>query len=216
MAKYFEPAGAVSWDVSMTATKPDWKVALKQGDRLERVDHLRHEQGVLVRVMGIMVTCVADGKRPKAKDPFKSKIDTRGLLTHGHLRENRNHGGKPRLSLRDARTLSNGPATDNVMIENFIYGVGDFSLPGKRGRPPVVKAGQSLTFTNLDATHGDRRPQLGLPHDHLVQGALHRHDRHRLSDRRRQGAVRLRRARLRPGRPSRRRRTATPGRRRRA
>ncbi len=34
MAKYFEPAGAVSWDVSMTATKPDWKVALKQGDRL--------------------------------------------------------------------------------------------------------------------------------------------------------------------------------------
>ncbi len=38
------------------------------------------------------------------------------------------------------------------MIENFIYGVGDFSLPAKRGRPPVVKAGQSLTFTNLDAT----------------------------------------------------------------
>ena len=26
-AKYFEPAGAVSWDVSMTGTKPDWRIA---------------------------------------------------------------------------------------------------------------------------------------------------------------------------------------------
>src|SRR3954454_9941690 len=34
-AKYFEPAGAVSWDVAMTATKPDWRIALKAGDRLD-------------------------------------------------------------------------------------------------------------------------------------------------------------------------------------
>jgi len=33
-AKYFEPAGAVSWDVSMTVTKPDWRVMLKPGDVL--------------------------------------------------------------------------------------------------------------------------------------------------------------------------------------
>ena len=152
VAKYFEPAGAVSWDVSMTATKPDWKIALKKGDRLNVSATYDTRRASWYESMGIMVTWVADGKRPKAKDPFKSKIDTSGLLTHGHLAENRNHGGKPRQSLRDARTLSNGPAMDNVMIQNFIYGVGDFSLPARRGRPPVVKAGQSLTFTNLDAT----------------------------------------------------------------
>ena len=35
-AEYFEPAGAVSWDVAMTATRPDWKVKLRKGDVLRR------------------------------------------------------------------------------------------------------------------------------------------------------------------------------------
>ena len=33
-AHYYEPAGAVSWDVSMTATPPTWRVAVKKGDVL--------------------------------------------------------------------------------------------------------------------------------------------------------------------------------------
>jgi hypothetical protein len=33
-AHYYEPAGAVSWDVSMTATPPNWRVAIKKGDVL--------------------------------------------------------------------------------------------------------------------------------------------------------------------------------------
>jgi len=33
-AKYYEPAGAVSWDVSMGVTPPDWRVAIKKGDVL--------------------------------------------------------------------------------------------------------------------------------------------------------------------------------------
>ncbi len=40
IAKYFEPAGAVSWDVAMTATPPDWRVAVKKGDTLVDVDDL--------------------------------------------------------------------------------------------------------------------------------------------------------------------------------
>jgi hypothetical protein len=31
-AHYYEPAGAVSWDVAMTATRPDWRIHLKEGD----------------------------------------------------------------------------------------------------------------------------------------------------------------------------------------
>jgi plastocyanin len=99
-----------------------------------------------------MVVWWADGIKRGAKDPFRSKIDSRGKLTHGHLPENDRHGGKPRPSLPDARKLPNGPLTDNVLIQNFLYGVGDFSLPGARKRPPLVRAGQSLRFTSLDAT----------------------------------------------------------------
>ena len=33
-AEYYEPAGAVSWDVAMTVTPPDWRVQVKKGDVL--------------------------------------------------------------------------------------------------------------------------------------------------------------------------------------
>ncbi len=51
-AHYYEPAGAVSWDVAMTATKPDWRVAVKAGDVLEMSGDLRLPARVLVRVDG--------------------------------------------------------------------------------------------------------------------------------------------------------------------
>ena len=151
-AKYFEPAGAVSWDVSMTATKGSWKVAVKKGDRLNVSATYDTKKASWYESMGIMVLWWADGIKQGAKDPFRSRIDTRGKLTHGHLAENNHHGGKPRPSLRDARTLASGPLMDNVFIERFVYGAGDLNLAGKRVRPPLVRTGQSLRFTNLDAT----------------------------------------------------------------
>ena len=47
-----------------------------------------------------------------------------------------------------------GLRTRNVGIRNFVYDRGDLSLSGKARRPPVIKAGQSITFTNFDATTG--------------------------------------------------------------
>jgi plastocyanin len=157
-AKYFEPAGAVSWDVSMTATKPGWKVAIKKGDRLNVSATYDTSRASWYESMGIMVLWYADGIKSGAKNPFKAKVDWRGKLTHGHLPENDVHGGRARPSLGDARTFSNGPLTDNVMIEDFRYGVGDFNLPGARKRPPLVRAGSSLRFTNLDAVQTDSPP----------------------------------------------------------
>jgi plastocyanin len=56
------------------------------------------------------------------------------------------------MKLPDARKLLSGKATTKVAIKNYIYGRGDFQLTGtKAGRPPVVKRGRSITFTNLDA-----------------------------------------------------------------
>ena len=36
-------------------------------------------------------------------------------------------------------------------ITNFTYTRGDLGLIGRNGRPPTVKAGQTLTFRNVDA-----------------------------------------------------------------
>ena len=102
--------------------------------------------------MGIMVVFYADGIVGGAKDPFTQPIETRGLLTHGHLKENDNHGGAPDAGLPDARDMLDGSRPTNVDIKGYIYGKGDLSLTGPNGRPPVVRAGRSLKFTNLDAT----------------------------------------------------------------
>ena len=85
MAKYFEPAGAVSWDVSMTATKPDWRVALKPGDTLNVSATYDTSKASWYESMGIMVVFYADGTRRRPRTRSASKVDRTGLLTHGHL-----------------------------------------------------------------------------------------------------------------------------------
>ena len=68
-AKYFEPAGAVSWDVSMTATKPSWKVAVKKGDRLNVSATYDTRRASWYEVMGIMVVFWADGIQARRGGP---------------------------------------------------------------------------------------------------------------------------------------------------
>jgi hypothetical protein len=151
VAKYFEPAGAVSWDVAMTATRPDWRVAVKTGDKLDVSATYDTRKASWYESMGIMVVFYANGIQPDAKDPFSQGVDPTGELTHGHLKENDNHGGSAYSGLPDARSLLSGPPTRNVNISDFVYGRGDLGLTGRAGRPPVVRQGGSLTFTNLDA-----------------------------------------------------------------
>jgi plastocyanin len=153
VAKYFEPAGAVSWDVSMTATKPNWRVALHAGDTLSVSSTYDTRNASWYESMGIMVVWYADGIRPGAVDPFSQAVETGGLLTHGHLPENNNHGGRA-FPLPDARSLLDGFRTNSVSIQDFLFGRGDLNNTGKAGRPPVIRAGQSITFTNLDGTPG--------------------------------------------------------------
>jgi plastocyanin len=151
-AKYYEPSGAVSWDVSMTGARPDWRVALKAGDQINTTVTYDTSKASWYESMGIMVVFYADGTRPEAKDPFAQAIDWHGDVTHGHLAENDNHGGRVDSGLPDARDMIDGSSPTNVDIKGYIYGKGDLSLTGAGGRPPVVRAGKSLKFTNLDAT----------------------------------------------------------------
>jgi plastocyanin len=151
-AKYYEPAGAVSWDVSMTAARPSWRVALKAGDTLNTSVTYDTSRASWYESMGIMVVFYADGITPDAPDPFATQVDWHGDVTHGHLAENDNHGGRVDSGLPDARRMLDGSAPSNVDIKGFIYGQGDLGLTGRNARPPVVRAGRTLKFTNLDAT----------------------------------------------------------------
>jgi plastocyanin len=143
-AKYFEPAGAVSWDVSMTATRPDWRVKVRKGDVLSVNATYDTTRGAWWESMGIMLTFMAD--EGPGKNPFKTKVDRPGVLTHGHLPENDNHGGGP-SSLPDPRSLPDGPENPGfVDLVNFRYQLGDLSLADPARNPPVIRPGQALTF----------------------------------------------------------------------
>ncbi len=153
VAKYFEPAGAVSWDVSMTGTTPDWRVAVHAGDNLNTAVTYDVSKASWYESMGIMVLWYADGIQPGAEDPFAKDVYSRGLLTHGHLAENDNHGGGP-LGLPNPMKVLSGEVTKTVDIRNFVYGSGDLSSTGRRGRLPVVRPGKSLRFKNFDSVQG--------------------------------------------------------------
>jgi plastocyanin len=148
-ADYFEPAGAVSWDVSMTATPQDWRVAVRPGDVLKISATYDTSQASWYEVMGIMVVWMADGT--DGADPFQQRVDVPGVLTHGHLPENNHHGGVAN-ALGDPRTFPTGPASTALTISDFTFEAGDFSEDPSP--VPTVKQGQSLTFDNLDAPKG--------------------------------------------------------------
>jgi plastocyanin len=149
-AHYWEPAGAVSWDVAMTATTPKWRVKVRRGDLLSVSATYDSKRASWYESMGIDPVAYA----PRAGggvDPFSGTLDKRGRITHGHLRENRNHGGEP-SGLADPRKLAAAPApTAPLAITDFLYGQGDLLSTGARARPPTVPPGGSLTFVNQDA-----------------------------------------------------------------
>ena len=146
-AKYYEPAGAVSWDVSMTATLPDWRVEVHQGDVLRT--NATYDSGLAswYESMGIMVVWMGpplDG----AADPFTTGVDTPGMLTHGHLPENDNHGGDPDPRYLDLTALPSEPVDGTIEIFDWVYGQGDMNYAV---RVPTVRPGETITFLNLDA-----------------------------------------------------------------
>jgi hypothetical protein len=144
VAKYFEPAGAVSWDVAMTATRKDWRVKLMKGDVLSTSATYDTKRGSWWESMGIMIAYMANGG--PGDNPFKKRVNLPGKPTHGHLPENDNHGGGP-TSLPDPRALPDGPENPGfVDLVDFRYQLGDLSLGDPARNPPVIRAGQALTF----------------------------------------------------------------------
>ena len=78
VAKYFEPAGAVSWDVSMTAHEAELaRRASSAGDRLNVSATYDTSRASWYESMGIMVLFAADGKRRAPRTRSRSSVDGR-------------------------------------------------------------------------------------------------------------------------------------------
>jgi hypothetical protein len=73
------------------------------------------------------------------------------VVTHGHLSENDNHGGRRLPGLDDPLRMLSGIGAASVAVEDFVYGRGDLSVTTAAGRPPTVREGGTLTFRNLDS-----------------------------------------------------------------
>ena len=168
-ARYYEPAGAVSWDVSMKATRPTWRVKLKQGDVVSINATYDVTKASWYESMGIVPFAYVPGRNePDSADPFdaadassfQSMVDAGGILTHGRLVENRDDNANKPLGLADPRKLKSGrkvPGSGIKIIESY-FSLGGFSairgFPAQQMRPPVIRPGQNVSFTSLDALPG--------------------------------------------------------------
>ncbi len=162
-AHYFDKRGPISWDMAMTATGPRWRPRVKSGDVLRISATYETRRASWYESMGIMVLWEAydseigldpfTGKahRPIAHqasaDPFAHAIDETGYITHGHLAENDHHGGTPWLTVNPNKLPT--CRTRTVVISGFLYNPGDLDHPTC---VPTIRQGQSLTFTNDDAS----------------------------------------------------------------
>ncbi|CAN5425516.1 hypothetical protein BH10ACT11_BH10ACT11_08340 [soil metagenome] len=162
-AHYYEPAGAVSWDVSMTATPRDWRVSLKAGDTVSVSVTYDVSKSSWYESMGIMPLSYSDAADPKAMDPFDDATafdamrNEGGTLTHGRLKENIDSKARKNLKLPNPQKLGKGvplPA-GGVEIDSFLFSPGGFTaqkdFPTSLMRPTTIDTGQSVTFTNTEA-----------------------------------------------------------------
>jgi plastocyanin len=163
-ARYYEPAGAVSWDVSMTATRPDWRIKLQAGDVVSINVTYDVSKASWYESMGILPLAISTADDPTAKDPFtdaaavRAMYDEGGILTHGRLPENIDRPAGEKLGLDDPRELSIQPgsvASSGIEIASFLSSPGGYTarsgFPSAPMRPPAIESGDTVTFTNLDA-----------------------------------------------------------------
>jgi len=144
-AHYFDPRGPISWDMAMYSTDENWRVRVQTGDRIELQTTYDTKIASWPESMGInIVYWVRDKDLPaaaNAPNPYETRVDTEGVLNHGHLAENEDYGGELPTVGPDPRdlpdgALSSGPST----ITDYIYNGSTLSAPA------IVKQGDQFTF----------------------------------------------------------------------
>ena len=151
-AKYFEPAGPVSWDVTLGITRADWRLHVKAGDTLRLTATYDSSKRSWYEAMGIMVAWFAPNQT-KGIDPFAVKpANMLVRYTHGHLPENNNHGGQVDPDSRrsgDAAERSAREATSRSTTTNTQRA----TSPARRRSRPCARGSR---FASRTPTHPGR------------------------------------------------------------
>jgi plastocyanin len=146
-AKYYGPAGPVTWDVAMYGTPPDWRVQVKRGDVVSVSATYDTTRASWYEGMGIMPLAVYDGNDVGGVNPFVKDPPQQGILTHGELVENKDTAGGIN-GLPDPGEMTTTPFTGgSVDISAYFYAAGDLN---KGSKVPTIAPGQTLTFDNTD------------------------------------------------------------------
>jgi plastocyanin len=149
IAHYWDKRGPISWDMAMSGTAADWRPQVSAGDTLRVSATYETRRASWYESMGIMVVWEA-WDDTAGTDPFARPLDEQGHLTHGHLPENNHHGGSVWLGVNPLKFRQCDRS--RVTIAAFSYLPGDFTATGTNRCIPTVRHGQSLTFTNEDAS----------------------------------------------------------------
>ena len=220
-AHYYEPAGAVSWDVSMEATRPG--LAHPPKGRRHGLDRRRLRRQARRRGTSRWGSCRSVPHAATLRRGTRSTTQgrcrrcTRGRRPHAWppAREHRpaRRGRTSRLpDPRDLRSKAGGArhrASRSTASSTRSAATRRGSrLPPTLMRPPVVRPGGSVTFTSLDALPSMPLSEQAWHNGHLVQAALQPRPRNRLPARGRSDQVRLGPARLRDAARARRSRPA--------
>ncbi len=165
-AHYWEPAGAVSWDVGLTVARRGWRIHLEPGDTISISATYNVRRASWYESMGIMGVYWTPDDDPRARDPFEDPSAARamlkkgGALTHRRLPENIDTDARKNLKLPDPRKViaaGRAPA-GGIDIDSFFAEAGGFSavpgFPASEMRPPVIRPGGTVTFNNQDAYSG--------------------------------------------------------------
>ena len=129
--------------------------------------------------------------------------DAGGILTHGRLDENIDYKASKNLKLPDPRELKaaragsrGGESASTASATRGGYSA-IRGFPQALMRPPAIKPGETVTFTNHDALSAMPDEEQAWHSDHLLPGSLQQGLGDRLSAGPRADRVRLRPARLR-------------------
>ena len=190
-AKYFEPAGAVSWDVAMRVTPESWRVGVKRGDVLSISATYDSRRASWYEAMGIMQVGVRARRRRSRS--------VRG----GRRRAGPDHPRPPEREPKSRRRLL-GAGRPSPAARR----AGARGRPGRDRRfrvqprrPAAYRRAAAAAGRAARALADVRQPRRAAGRHalgHLLPGAVQPDDRDRVPARRRAGAVRLRQPRLRP------------------
>ena len=127
----------------MTGTPKDWRVKVRKGDVLSTSATYDTKRASWWESMGIMVVYMADGG--PGKNPFKTKVNRPGQADSRAPARRTTTTAAGRARCPTPRTLPDGADNPGIVdIVDFKYQLGDLSC--RLGNPPVIHAGQSLTF----------------------------------------------------------------------